>query len=106
MNSVPGFPFTFSIAQGNYDLQVFVDSGTLCKWDKSTWIVSDCGRETVCGNGETLYWSPLSGDSEGTESAVITVFALENGKKVASQQISITCSGNLYYAKVGQPGNI
>lgn len=100
MSSVPGFPFRFDTEEG-YETQVSVDNGTLCRWDMQNGIVMDEGSSTNSTQGEVLYWSPLTKDGELVENAVITVFAIIEGKPIGGRRIFITSEDGIYSAHVG-----
>ena len=68
-SNVPGLPFTFGGAES---LTVSTDQGTLCRWDRVSGVIDPCGSSTVVQPGETLYWSPLSGQRP-IQDALLTV---------------------------------
>jgi hypothetical protein len=102
MSSFPGYPFTFDIEKGNYELQISVDWGFLQSWDPSTGVVNHIGNNTTIQKGTTLYWMPdTTVDLDEIQNAIITVKAVENGKTVGSQEIVIIYTDYMYKAKLG-----
>ncbi len=95
-SSVPGFPFKFD-GEGNYEISVTTENGTLCKWDQSTGIVTNCGTSASYSKGEILYWSPMSDDGTIQRNSIITVVALYDSKVVGKQNIAITANDSLLY---------
>lgn len=72
-SDVPGLPFTFG---GSQSLTVSADQGALCRWDRASGVVSPCGSSAAVQPGETLYWSPLSGE-RSVQDATLTVSSAE-----------------------------
>ena len=108
MNSVPGFPFRIDVADGmEYDpvlqsINVSVDRGELNQWNRETGIVVSKGRSDSVSRGETLYWSPLDGQTPMEISkATISIEATFDNTVIGRQQIHLIRdeSGN-YHAKV------
>ncbi len=101
MSSVPGFPFRFN-TEDDCEIEVSVDTGILCRWDIQNGIVTQCGKTTSCAKGEILYWSPLTGNKELAENAIITVTATDKGKTVGEQTISIKSDNFIYSACIDE----
>lgn len=96
-SSVPGFPFKFD-AEDNYEIEVSVENGTLCRWDRNTGVVTNCGKSTAYIKGEILYWGPMSDNGNIEKNSTITVAALYNGDIVGKQEISITANDSFFYS--------
>ena len=102
MSSVPGYPFTFGVADGDYELQISVDWGHFNYWEPPAGVVTNLGNRTTVKNGSTLYWSPDETASlDEIPNAIITVKAVNNGEIVGSQEIIITNTDYMYRAKLG-----
>jgi hypothetical protein len=106
MNSVPGLPFTFGMANGAdhaLAIRVSVDGGELLKWDIESGVITQCGRSVECMNGETLYWSPIDESRESfSPEAVITVEAVDGNTVLGEQEIIITSHNYIYSARAGE----
>lgn len=96
-SSVPGFPFKFDV-EGRYEIEVSVENGTLCRWNRDTGIITNCGNSTSYIKGEILYWSPMSEDRTIERNSTITVVALYDGEIVGKQNIAITADDSLFYS--------
>jgi len=105
MSCVPGLPFTIGLddATAAYTLTVRVDRGILCRWDPASGIVTECGKETACAVGETLFWSPLEADAGVITAALIRVSAWEGSREAAGQSLLLTAdSQGTYTATLGE----
>ena len=90
----PGFPFVFQWELEGESGEVSVSKGSLLRWDRQTGQVTDAGKQVVCKNGETLYYSPLEG-GQPAESDALTI-------RVAGERQSalIQSREGTYFAKI------
>lgn len=104
MSSVPGLPFTFGvadIADEALSIRVSVIEGELLRWDIASGKVTGLGKNVECKSGETLYWSPIGGETPST-GTIITAEALEGDAVLGKQEIFISSENFLYKATVGE----
>ena len=90
----PGFPFVFQWELEEESGEVSVSKGSLLRWDRQTGQVTDAGKQTVCKNGETLYYAPLEG-GQPAESDTLTI-------RVAGdrQSVLIQSREGAYFAEI------
>lgn len=104
MSSVPGLPFTFGVADTADEalsIRVSVIEGELLRWDITSGKVTRLGENVECKSGETLYWSPIGGETPST-GTIITAEAVEGDAVLGKQEIIITSEKFFYKATVGE----
>lgn len=90
----PGFPFVFQWEMEEESGEVCVSRGSLLRWDRQTGRVADAGKQTVCKNGETLYYAPLEGGQLARRDSLAVCVAGER------QSVLIWSQGGTYFAKI------
>lgn len=90
----PGFPFVFQWELEEESGEVSVSKGSLLRWDRQTGQVTDAGKQAVCKNGETLYYSPLEGGQPAGSDALTICVAGER------QSVLIQSRAGTYFAKI------
>lgn len=90
----PGFPFVFQWEMEEESGEVCVSRGSLLRWDKKTGRVADAGKQTVCKNGETLYYAPLEGGQLARRDSLAVCV---DGER---QSVLIWSQEGTYFAKI------
>lgn len=90
----PGFPFVFQWEMEEESGEVCVSRGSLLRWDRQTGQVTDAGKQTVCKNGETLYYAPLEGGQLAERDSLAICVVGER------QSVLIWSQGGTYFAKI------
>lgn len=94
MSSVPGFPFAIQFVEPQGEermpdrIEVTIDGGSLCTWNQATSVVEDKGDAVSLEQSTTLYWSPLSMNSEAKQTTM-TITAKYGDETVDKQIIVI-----------------
>lgn len=90
----PGFPFLFQWEMEEESGEVCVSKGSLLRWDRQTGQVTDAGKQTVCKNGETLYYAPLEGGQLAENDSLTICVAGER------QSVLIQSREGAYFAEI------
>lgn len=91
MSSVPGMPFR-AICPGADEIRYATDAGTLLEYGVPDYTVTAHGKELVCAPDETVYLSPVEGETAPADSFRVTVSASRSGSEIGSAVIILTHS--------------
>ena len=90
MSSVPGLPFV--IGEKNEEqmttIEVSVDNGQLLTWGIDG-VISNHGLAYTCIGQETLYWSPLNGETVIMDETRMILTAVDDGQIIGRKMLVI-----------------